>query len=82
MGAGPSRPFFTTTQALPCRMLLTLLFSFRMKKAGIDLPLRQFQGTLDPLKCLRPSLVTPEAAVFSYKNPESGLNSVWLSVSI
>lgn len=26
----------------------TLLFSFRMKKAGNDLPLRPFQGTLDP----------------------------------
>lgn len=33
-----------------------------MKKAGIDLPVRQFQGTLDPVKCLRPFLVAPLAA--------------------
>lgn len=49
--AGPFRPCLITTPALPYPILFTL-FSFRMKKAGIDLPLRQFQGTLDPLKCL------------------------------
>lgn len=61
-----------------------------MKKAGIDLPLREFQGTLDPLKCLRPSLVTPPPPAprqllsfsLSYKNPESSLNSVLLTVGI
>lgn len=34
---------------LPDPTLFILLFSFRMKKAGIDLPLGQFPGTLDPL---------------------------------
>lgn len=57
LGAGPSRPFHTSTPALPYPILLMPLFSFRMKKAGIDLPERQFQGTLDPLECLRPSLL-------------------------
>lgn len=72
LGAEPSRPFLTTTPALPYPALLTPLFSFRMKKAGIDLPMRQFQGTLDPYKCLRPFLVAPLAAAslpFSLQNP-------------
>ena len=58
-GAGPSRPVLNHHLALPYPVLLTLLLSFRMKKAGLDLPLRQFQGTLDLLKCLRPFLVLP-----------------------
>lgn len=64
LGAEPSRPFLTTTPALPYPALLTPLFSFRMKKAGIDLPMRQFQGTLDPYKCLRPFLVAPPGSCF------------------
>lgn len=58
-----------------------------MKKAGIDLPLRQFQGTLDLLKCLSPSLVTPLAAAFLFffltetQNPVSA-QSGWLAVGI
>lgn len=58
-GAGPSRPVLNHHPALPYPVLFTLLLSFRMKKAGLDLPLRQFQGTLDLLKCLRPFLVLP-----------------------
>lgn len=83
-GAGPSRLSLTTTPALPYPILLTALFSFRMKKAGIDLPQRQFPGTLDPLKCLRPSLVAlPAAAPFPlpYKNPGYSLHSVLLAVA-
>lgn len=46
--AGPSRPVLNHHPALPYPVLLTLLLSFRMKKAGLDLPLRQFQGTFRP----------------------------------
>lgn len=89
-GSGDGVPFWGWAfQALPhhhpssaLSILLTLLFSFRMKKAGIDLPLRQFQGILDPLKCLRPSLVVPlaSASLPFYLNLEFGLNAVWLAV--
>lgn len=75
-GAGPSRLSLTTTPALPYPILLTALFSFRMKKAGIDLPQRQFPGTLDPLKCLRPSLVAlPAAASLPSSVQKPGIQS-------
>lgn len=81
-GLGLPRPLLTTSPALPYPILLTLLFSFRMKKAGTDLLLRQFQGTLDLLKGLRPSLVAllASASLLFYKNLESSLDSVWLAV--
>lgn len=63
-GLGLPGPLLTTTPALPYPILLTLLFSFRMKKAGIDLPLRQFQGTLALLKCSRALLVVPPSICF------------------
>lgn len=83
LGIGASRPHLTSTPALPNPTLLILLFSFRMKKAGIDLPLRQFQGTLDTLKCLRSSPVALLDLLpfpLTSRNPESSLNSVWLAV--
>lgn len=45
--------------------LFTLLFSFRMKKAGSDLPLRQFQG---PLWCTR---LTSQPCALSFWPPSA-----------
>lgn len=53
---------------LPSPVLFTLLFSFRMKKAGIDLPLRQFPGTLD-LSSVWDPLVAPFISSLSLPDP-------------